>query len=72
MLWQLDKSVRAIFPQGKIRGSIEVLQSVGILMKGALLFVECVNLATSLNVNLMLAGKFSKYLYMFFRLLLFH
>ena len=72
MLWQLDKGVRAIFPQGKIGESIEVWQSVGILMKAALLFMECVNLTTSLNVNWVLAGKFSKYLCMFFRLLLFH
>ena len=64
--------MRAIFPQGKIRESIEVWQSVGMLIKAAILFVECVNLATSLNVDLVFAGKFSKYLYLFFRLLLFH
>ena len=57
MLWQLDKGVRAIFPQGKIRGSIEVWQSVAMLMKAALLFMECVNLTTSLNVNWCLQGN---------------
>ena len=61
-----------MIPHGKISGGIEVWQSVGMLMKAALLFVECVNPATSLNVDPVLAGKFSKYLYMFFRLLLFH